>query len=67
MMSFALKYREPIDAITADKALKMRRYELDDDEWKVIKDLVDILEVCFSHCALSSIQFDTDYNILTAI
>lgn len=49
MMSFAIRYRQPIDAITANKMLKLRRFELDDDEWKVIQDLVEILEVryCF--------------------
>ncbi len=45
MMSFALKYREPIDAITADKELKLRKYELDNDDWKIIADLVAVLEV----------------------
>jgi len=45
MLSVALKYRKPIDIITADKGLKLRKFELDDDEWKVIDDLVDVLEV----------------------
>lgn len=46
MMAFAIWYRQPIDAITADKKLKLRKFELDSDEWKVIEDLVQILEVC---------------------
>lgn len=45
MMSFALKYRSPIDAITADRELKLRKYELLDDDWKIIGDLVTVLEV----------------------
>jgi hypothetical protein len=46
MMQFALKYRKPIDTITADKSLKsLRKYELDDDEWNVIKQLVSVLHV----------------------
>jgi hypothetical protein len=45
MMCFALKYRKPIDLVTADKGLKLRKYELDDEEWGVMEDLVDVLEV----------------------
>jgi hypothetical protein len=45
MMHFVLKYRKAIDQITADKALKLRRYELNNDDWVVIEDLVSILEV----------------------
>jgi hypothetical protein len=51
MMEFALKYRKPIDAITADKSLKLRKYELDNDDWAIIGDLVAVLEVCnCSYC-----------------
>jgi hypothetical protein len=46
MMEFALKYRKPIDDITADKKLKLRKYELDNDDWKIIEDLVAVLHVC---------------------
>ena len=45
MMEFALKYRKPIDSIMADKSLSLRRYELDNDDWKVIEDLVAMLHV----------------------
>ena len=45
MMKFALAYRTAIDKITADKALKLRKYELDNDDWVIIEDLVGILEV----------------------
>jgi hypothetical protein len=48
MMRFVLTYRVAIDKITADKALKLRRYELDTDDWVIIEDLVSVLEVrCF--------------------
>ncbi|TFY79033.1 hypothetical protein EWM64_g4980 [Hericium alpestre] len=40
MLKFALDYRTAIDKITAEKNLKMRKYELDDDEWEIISDLV---------------------------
>jgi hypothetical protein len=48
MIRVALEYRRPIDLVTADKGLKLRKYELDDEEWIIIKDLIDVLEVCFS-------------------
>jgi hypothetical protein len=47
MMSFALRYRQAIDKVAGDKALKLRRYELDNDNWAIIEDLVSILKVSF--------------------
>ena len=47
MMKFVVAYRPAIDKITADKALKLRKYELNNDDWAIIKDLVSVLEV---HC-----------------
>lgn len=53
MMKFALKYRKPIDSITADKSLKaLRKFELDDDEWDIIAELVSVLHVSHSLHAL---------------
>ena len=45
MLSFAVKYRTVIDAMTADKILKLRKFELEDEEWTIIEDLVAILHV----------------------
>jgi hypothetical protein len=45
MLRFVLKFREPIDRITADKALKLRKFELDDNDWRIVNDLVSVLEV----------------------
>lgn len=45
MMDFILKYRHAINQITADKALKLRKYKLDNDDWAIVEDLVAILEV----------------------
>jgi len=52
MMRFVLAYRPAIDKITADKALKLRKYELDNDDWVVIEDLVSVLEVRYSQLIL---------------
>ena len=42
-----MAYRPAIDKITADKTLKLRKYELDNDDWVIIEDLVNVLEVHF--------------------
>lgn len=44
MMHFVLMYWEAINQVTADKALNLRRYELDDNEWGIVGDLVSVLE-----------------------
>jgi len=48
MLQFASNYRVAIDGITADKSLKLRKFELDDGDWEVIDDLVLVLSVCYS-------------------
>jgi hypothetical protein len=45
MLSFVLRYHPVIDTVTADKNLKLRKFELDNDEWKIVGDLVLVLEV----------------------
>ena len=56
MMAFALEYRNAIDSVTADKSLKLRKYELDNEGWSIVEQLVSVLQVCtlpflfFLHC-----------------
>jgi hypothetical protein len=50
MLRFVLKYREAINSVTADKSLKLRRYELDSDEWRIVSDLVLVLDVSDPLC-----------------
>jgi hypothetical protein len=45
MLQVAAKYRPAIDDITANKALRLRQYELDDEEWTIIADLLRVLKV----------------------
>lgn len=45
MLSFAIKYRSAIDAMTADKSLKLRSLELETEEWGIAEDLVSVLLV----------------------
>ena len=45
---FVVKYRNAIDSVMADKSLKLRKFELDNNDWKIVQDLVSVLEVCAS-------------------
>jgi len=45
MLRFVLTYRPAVDKITADKALKLRKYELDNNDWVIVEDLISVLEV----------------------
>ena len=45
MLNIALEYHKVINEITANKALNMRQYELDDEGWDIIKDLLRVLKV----------------------
>jgi hypothetical protein len=44
MLVFALEYRKVIDEIPEDR--DMRKYELEEDEWTLVQQLCDVLEVC---------------------
>jgi hypothetical protein len=48
MLNVAMEYREVVDDITANKSLKLRQYELDDEGWDVVKDLLRVLKVTFN-------------------
>jgi len=39
-----------IDAMTADKSLKLRQFELETEEWAIAKDLVAVLLVSVRTC-----------------
>jgi hypothetical protein len=45
MLKVAIEYREVIDDITANKSLKLRKYELDDNDWDILNDLLHVLKV----------------------
>jgi hypothetical protein len=45
MLSLAIRYRAAIDAMTADKTLKLRKYELETEEWAIAEELVSVLLV----------------------
>jgi hypothetical protein len=45
MLSFAIRYCEAIDAMTAVRGFDLRKYELGPAEWKVATELRDVLNV----------------------
>jgi hypothetical protein len=46
MLTFAYDYRDAINKITANREMKLRDYEIDEDEWNIVKQLRDVLKVC---------------------
>ena len=63
MLSFAIKYRPVIDAMTADKSVKLQKFELDFEEWGIAEDLVSVLQVWyfiyFIDCVLTLFHSNT--------
>ena len=49
MLKFACTYREAIDKIMDDRSMKLREFELKDDEWKIVEELRDTLKVSFHY------------------
>jgi hypothetical protein len=47
MLNFAVEYRFALDAITGDRDMNLRRYELSKGDWKVATQLRDVLRVSF--------------------
>ncbi len=52
MLVFALEYRKAIDKISGGR--EMRKYELEEEEWKIVQQLCDILEVRHSLVVLAA-------------
>jgi hypothetical protein len=46
MLNFAVDYQSAIDDMMGDKTTNLRRYELDDKEWKIAEQLRNTLKVC---------------------
>ena len=46
MLNFAVEHIEAINTITGDRDMKLRQYELSEDDWDMVHQLRDILKVC---------------------
>ena len=45
MLSFAYTYRGAYNELTSNREMKMRKYEIEDQEWEIVKQLADVLKV----------------------
>jgi hypothetical protein len=45
MLNFAYTYRAAYNEITANRDMKMRKYEIQDTEWKTVEQLTLLLKV----------------------
>lgn len=50
MLDYALEHRKAVDNVTQRRDLGLRKYELADREWEIVKQLRDVLKVCICHC-----------------
>jgi len=45
MLNFAYAYRDAYNELTGNCDMKMRKYEIEDHKWEIVKQLADILKV----------------------
>ena len=45
MLEFAVEYREALDSITRNQKMKLRQYELNEEDWEIATKLRDVLKV----------------------
>jgi hypothetical protein len=54
MLEFSCDYREVLDSITGNQKMKLRQYELSEEDWEIATKLRDVLKVGnFSYLFLS--------------
>ena len=46
MLEFACDYQEALDSITGNQKMKLRQYELSEEDWEIATKLRDVLKVC---------------------
>ena len=64
MLDFAVEYREALESITGNQRMKMRQYELTEEDWVIATQLRDALKVRLSnyHPLLSTKLFYLDFQ-----
>jgi hypothetical protein len=45
MLVVAVQYKDVVNLVTADRNLPLRKYELSDNNWTIVEDMVYTLEV----------------------
>ena len=48
MIEFAIKYRTPLDIMTANRDMNLRQFEMSKKEWSMALELSEVLQVCLS-------------------
>ena len=43
MLEFAVNNREALDAITGNQRMKLRQFELSEEDWEIVTKLCDVL------------------------
>jgi hypothetical protein len=59
LLDYALKHRKAVDLITQRRDLGLRKYELMDNEWAIIEQLRDVLEVSEKNAQVARMFFLT--------
>ena len=62
MLAFAVAYRGALDTITGDREMKLRKYEMDDEEWEIARQLCEVLKVSFDLLHDSFIHLRLDFQ-----
>jgi hypothetical protein len=57
MLKVALEYCEAVDDITANKSVKLHKYELDDEDWEIVKNLLQVLKVKFAQLFINFVLY----------
>ena len=58
MLEFAVEYREALDSITGNQRMKLRQYELSEEDWEIATKLRDVLKVSHDFFILYFFQFN---------
>jgi len=45
MLNFAYTYRDAYNELSSNCDMKMRKYEIEDHEWEIVKQLAEVLKV----------------------
>lgn len=45
MLDFAVEYREALDSMTGNQRMKLRQYELTEEDWEITTQLRNVLKV----------------------
>ena len=65
MLVFALEYRDTLDVITGDHDMKLRQFEMDDEEWAIAQQLCEVLKVglhFIHHAIYLTVAFSIDFQ-----